>query len=203
LLVLLSWRTIQRNGVWENELVFYETTARASPKAASIWNNLGTAYGGIGRTEDAMKAFEVSVAAGPNSEAFGNLGRIYASQKRFSDSEAAYLKAVQLNPRNANNYSGLGDLYFARRSYGDAIPLYEKSLEMRPGDPRVSFNLVDACRMEKRFDEALAVCRQVAALGPQQAKRAYRTMAGIYAEQGLQEKAAEADRMSESIPLAR
>jgi hypothetical protein len=202
LLVLFSWKTVRRNAVWQNELVFYQTTARDSP-AASIWNNLGTVYGKAGQSDDALKAFETSVSLRPNPEALGNLGRIYASRKRFSDSETAYVKAIQLNPRNANNYSGLGDLYFARQRYGDAIPLYEKSLEIRPNDPRLAFNLVDACRMEKRYDEALAVCKKVAALGPLQAKKAYRTMAGIYAEQGLLEKAAEADRMSEAIPLSR
>jgi tetratricopeptide (TPR) repeat protein len=106
---------------------------------------------------------------------------------------------MQLNPRSAINYSGLADLYFSQKRYGEAIPLYQKSLEIRPADMRASFNLIDACRMEKSYEEALAVCRQVASLGPQQAKRAYRSMASIYAEQGFKDKAVEADRMSESI----
>jgi protein O-mannosyl-transferase len=203
LLTLLSWRTIRRNSIWETELVLYETTARASPGAGSIWNNLGVAYSRVGRTEDAIKAFETSIVSRPNSEAYGNLGRIYASQKRSADSEAAYRKAMQLNPRSAISYSGLADLYFSQQKYGDAIPLYQKSLEIRPADTRVSFNLIDACRMERRYDEGLAACRQVASLGPQQAKKAYRSMASIYAQQGLKEKAAEADRMSESIILPR
>ena len=201
LITLLCWKTIRRNSVWENELVFYETTAKASPGAGLIWNNLGVSYSRVGRTEDAMKAFEKSIVNLPNAEAYGNLGRIYASQKRSADSEGAYRKAMQLNPRSAINYSGLADLYFSQKRYGEAIPLYQKSLEIRPADMRVSFNLIDACRMEKSYEEALAVCRQVASLGPQQAKRAYRSMASIYAEQGLTEKAVEADRISESIIL--
>jgi tetratricopeptide (TPR) repeat protein len=200
---LLSWKTIRRNGVWENELVFYETTARAAPRAGSIWNNLGVAYGRVGRTEDAMKAFEIAIGSRPIAEAYGNLGRIYASRRRAADSEAAYRKAIELNPRSAINYSGLADLYFSQKKYGDAIPLYQKSLEIRPADARVSFNLIDACRMEKRYEEALAACRQVASLSPQQAKKAYRSMSSIYGEQGLTEQAAEADRMSESIVLPR
>lgn len=202
-LALLSWRTIRRNSVWENELAFYETTVKASPGAGLIWNNLGEAYSRSGRTEDAMKAFETSVVSRPNPEAFGNLGRIYASKKRPGDSEAAYRKAIQLNPRSAINYSGLADLYFSQKKYGDAIPLYQKSLEIRPTDARVSFNLIDACRAEKRYEKALAACMHVAALSPQQAKKAYRTMSSIYAEQGRTEKAAQADRMSESIILSK
>lgn len=202
LVVLFFWLTIRRNNIWQDELVFYETTARDSP-AASIWNNLGTVYGQVGRTEDAMKAFEKSIALRPNPEAFGNLGRIYSSQTRFADSENAYRSAIESNPRNANHYAGLGDLYFAQQRYKDAIPLYERSLEIRQDNMRVGFNLVDAYRMEKRYDDAVAVCRQIAALGPQQAKKAYRTLAAIYAEQGLHEKATEANRLSESIPLAR
>ena len=203
LFTLLSWKTIRRNSIWEHELVFYETTAKASPGAGLIWNNLGVAYSRVGRTEDAMKAFETSIVSRPNAEAFGNLGRIYASRQRSADSEGAYRKAIQLNPRSAINYSGLADLFFSEQKYREAIPLYQKSLEIRPADARVAFNLIDACRMEKQYEEALAACRQVASLGQQQAKKAYRSMASIYAEQGLKEKAAEADRMSESIVLPR
>src|SRR6185436_17641791 len=133
---LLCWRTIRRNGVWENELVFYETTAKASPGAGLIWNNLGVSYSRVGRTEDALRAFETSIVSLPNAEAYGNLGRIYASQKRSADSEGAYRKAMQLNPRSAINYSGLADLYFSQQRYGEAIPLYQKSLEIRPADMR-------------------------------------------------------------------
>ncbi|MSO23999.1 MAG: tetratricopeptide repeat protein [Acidobacteria bacterium] len=197
LLILLSWWTIRRNIIWENNLVFYETTAKASPGAAGIWNNLGTSYIRVGRIDDALRAFETSDGCRPNSDASGNLGRLYAFLKRFVDSESAYLKAIQLNPRRALNYSGLADLYFAQQRYKEAITLYKRTLEIRPDNVRVSFNLVDTYRMEKRFDEALAVCRQVAALGPQQAKSAYQTMGGIYAQQ----RAAEADRMSKSILL--
>ena len=202
LLILFSYWTIRRNGIWQNELVFYETTARDS-SASSIWNNLGTAYGTAGRSDDALKAFEASVAIRPNAEAFANLGRIYSSLKRFSEAENAYLRAIEIKPRNANHYSGLGDLYFAQRRYNEAIPRYKRCLEINRHNVRAAFNLADACRMEKRYDEAIDACRQVASLGPQQAMRAYRTMADIYAEQGLRDEAAEANRMSESIILPR
>jgi tetratricopeptide (TPR) repeat protein len=76
-------------------------------------------------------------------------------------------------------------------------------LEINRNNVRVGFNLTDACRMEKRYDEAIEACRQVASLGPQQAMRAYRTMAEIYAEQGLRDKAVEAARMAESLSLGR
>jgi Flp pilus assembly protein TadD len=198
LLILFSWGTIRRNGIWQNEVMFYETTARDS-SAASIWNNLGTAYGSAGRSEDALKAFETSVALRPNAEAFANLGRIYSSLRRFSEAENAYLRAIEVKPRNANHYSGLGDLYFAQGRYNEAIPRYKRCLEINPHNVRAAFNLADACRMEKRYDEAIEACRQVASLGPQQAMRAYRTMAGIYTEQGLRKEAAEANRLSEAI----
>src|SRR5262245_39892693 len=202
LLIPLSWGTIRRNAIWQNELVFYETTARDSP-ASSIWNNLGTAYGNAGRNQDALKAFETSVALRPNTEAYSNSARIYSSLKRFSEAENAYLRAIEIRPQSANHYSGLGDLYFAQRRYKDAIPYYKRSLAINGNNLRVVFNLTDACRMEKRYDEAIDACRQLALLGPQQAKKAYRTMAEIYGEQGLREEAAEANQMSESIVLPR
>src|SRR5262249_1829582 len=41
LLATLSWKSIQRNHVWQNDLIFYETTTQASPRAWGLLNNLG------------------------------------------------------------------------------------------------------------------------------------------------------------------
>src|SRR5205823_5823393 len=62
LLGLLTWKVIDRNKIWHDELSFYETTARASPRAGIILNNLGTAYARNGRQGDAVKALATSVS---------------------------------------------------------------------------------------------------------------------------------------------
>jgi len=194
LLGLLTWKVIDRNNIWHDELSFYETTARASPRAGIILNNLGTAYARNGRQGDAVKALETSVSVQPNSAAYKNLARIYAAMGRHAQSETAYRQAAALNPGDADIFSGLGDLYFALQRYPESIDAYTNSISLNPRVPRVCFNLADACLIIKRYDKALAAYQKALSLSAREAGRAYRGMAAVYAAQNLADKAAEANR---------
>jgi tetratricopeptide (TPR) repeat protein len=199
LLALSSWKVINRNKIWKDELVFYETTARASPGAVLILNNLGTVYAGKVRYPEALKAFEASASARPNLSAYKNLGQTYAAVGRFADSVRAYEQAAAMSPGDGSIYAGLGDLYFAQRRYSEAITAYQRSLSLNPQVPRVCFNLADACVLEKRYDEAKAAYEKALSLSPNEAARAYRGLATVYTAQNLMEKAAAANREALSV----
>jgi protein O-mannosyl-transferase len=199
LLALSSWRVIDRNKIWKDELVFYEATARASPRAALILNNLGSVYGSKVRYQEALKAFEASASVRPNLAAYKNLGQIYAAVGRFADSITAYERAAAMSPGDASIYAGLGDLYFAQRRYPEAITAYKKSLSLNPQALRVCFNLADACVLEKRYDEARAAYEKVLSLSPNEAARAYRGLATVYTAQNLMDKAAAANQKALSV----
>ncbi len=198
LLCILTWRTIDRNKIWQDELVFYEATAKASPRAGNILNNLGTVYAAKVRYADALKAFETSIAVQPTYPAYKNLGPIYAALGRFDESIAAYERAATFNPRDAGIYSGLGDLYFARQRFPEAIVAYQKGVNLKPNDSRLLFNLADACATEKRFDDALATYERILSINPQEKARAYRGMARVYMATNQTDKAAIASQMAMS-----
>ena len=74
---------MERNRIWQDELVFYESTAKQSPKAASILNNLGATYNRRHRPLEAIGAFEASIAVHPSPHALKNLGYTYAAVGRL------------------------------------------------------------------------------------------------------------------------
>jgi Flp pilus assembly protein TadD len=47
-------------------VALWEATARHSPGKARVWNNLGWAYEGAGRVDDARRAYDQALVLDPN-----------------------------------------------------------------------------------------------------------------------------------------
>lgn len=57
--------TASRNRDYASEVALWEATARLSPGKARVWNNLGWAYEGAGRRDDARAAYDRAIALDP------------------------------------------------------------------------------------------------------------------------------------------
>ena len=198
LVTVLAWTSIRRNRVWQNELVFYETTAKASPEAPGILNNLGAVYNRMARHQEAIKAFEASITAKPNLPALKNLAYVYATVGRLDDSEATYQKAIALDPMDAGAYAGLGDTLHGRGRLAEAIRNYEHSLMLYPASTVALFKYAEACTTSRHYDKALQALQMVVKLSPGESARAYEQLAKVYLAQNLPELAAEANRKASS-----
>ena len=194
LLAFLASMSIQRNKVWQTELTFYETTAKASPEEWGILNNLGAAYNRRGRPHDAIKAFEASIAIHPSPHALKNLGYSYAAVGRIEDSEATYRRAIALDPMDAGAYAALADALSVRGRYSEAIGNYEKALALYPASTVALFGYAEACFADHRYDDAVRALHRVLALSPGESARAYDEFARVYQAQNLPKMAAEAKR---------
>ena len=198
LIVTLSWHSIQRNRVWRDDLVFYETTTRASPTAWGLLNNLGAAYNRQGRHHDALRTLEASVAGGPSPTALKNLGYTYAMVGRTKDSERAFRQAIALDHQDSGAYAGLGDVLFKEQRYSEAIGNYEKALALYPNSTVALFAYAEACLADHRYDDSIQALNRILELSPGDSQRAYRQMARVYLAKNLPELAAEAERKASS-----
>jgi Tfp pilus assembly protein PilF len=194
LVTVLASMSIERNKVWQTELSFYETTAKASPREWGILNNLGAAYNKRGRPQDAIKAFEASITVQPSPHALKNLGYSYAAVGRTEDSETTYRKAIALDPMDAGAYAALADALSARGRYSEAIRNYERALALYPASTVALFSYAEACLADHRYDEAIRALQRILALSPAESARAYGVLARVYQAQNLPELAAEAKR---------
>jgi tetratricopeptide (TPR) repeat protein len=176
----LSLRSIERNRIWQNELVFYETTAKASPNAAVILNGLGTVYSQQGRYQDAMKVFEVSLANRSTTTALRNLGYIYGVLGRYEDSVSTYKKSIATDPMDAGAYSALGDVLVKWGKYTEAIANYQKALDLYPESTVALFKYAEACMAVQHFDEAIQALQKVISVSPAETASAYKMLAKVY-----------------------
>jgi arylsulfatase A-like enzyme/Flp pilus assembly protein TadD len=131
---------------------FEKSRIRETEYDPEIWSNLGTAYAGKGRFDEAIKAFEMGLSLDDkHPELYNNLANAcysYGLQSRdsflFSRCFEYYKKAIELDPGYAVPYYGLGHAYRQQGNLGGAVYCWEKALEADPNFRRARFDLAMA-----------------------------------------------------------
>lgn len=103
---------------------------------------------------DAVISF-AGVPAIPKSIAYNRLGRLSAAQGQPDKASAAYAKAQEADPSNAEAMSNAGALLRGQGKYAEAIAAFEKAAALSPGDALVQTLLKDthdAARLGKDQD---------------------------------------------------
>ena len=86
----------------------YQHLLDIEPGNAEGWNNLGSAYSGLGRLEEAISAYKQAVALDRRSIiAWNNLGLRYYQSNRFAEAIDAYQTALSMAPDNETAKLGL------------------------------------------------------------------------------------------------
>jgi tetratricopeptide (TPR) repeat protein len=83
------------------------------------------------KPEQAVKLLREAIEAYPPFQlAHVALGEQYDKLKRYTDAEAAYKKAVELESDNASAQAGLGVVLVKQKKYAEAIPPLRRSIEI-------------------------------------------------------------------------
>jgi tetratricopeptide (TPR) repeat protein/tRNA A-37 threonylcarbamoyl transferase component Bud32 len=150
-----------------------------------------------------------------------NLGRLYASQRRYDDALSAFERARTLtvaeyghrHPQVAQTLHNLGSVHGQRHEYAEAQGYFEHALAIRevslgsdhPYNASSRLSLATALRYQGRLEEARRQVEQAVAVlkaQPQESleqARARQALAGILEEQGELEEAADAQREALAI----
>jgi TolB-like protein/lipopolysaccharide biosynthesis regulator YciM len=130
----------------------FKTAVTLDPQFALAWvgladsNALLSDYGSLSQTEAREKQKEAALRAldiDPNlGEAYASMGGVYYSLGQHSESDAAYKKAIELNP----NYASAYQWYALRLSQNprrieEQLEMIRKAAELDPGSPIIQLNL--------------------------------------------------------------
>lgn len=125
----------------------------AYPEQAAVWTNLGVAYAGQGRNEDAVQALEEALRLQPQHPVAGNrLAILHREAGRFELARRHYDAVLEAHPEHAPAHLNLGilcDLYLA--DLGCAQRHYQRYLALEGDDAQVSNWLLD---LERRLQES-------------------------------------------------
>jgi tetratricopeptide (TPR) repeat protein len=119
-----------------------------------------------GRLPEALEAADTCVRLLPGAaESHAARGKVLAGLKRRKDAQAAYEKALELDPDDADLHRELGDLYLEKEP-AKAEACYRRSLAIDAGDAVTLNNLGAALNRQKRADEAALAFKSAILLDP-------------------------------------
>lgn len=144
-------------GDFQSTIDLLKRLLESDPKHKDAWINLGRAYMGQHKTDQAIEAFRKQADIDPYNEyAYGNLGWAYSTARNYADAEAAYKKALEINPLSNYAHGALAGMYVEQKKYDAAVPEFEKAASLTPENPVIQVNLGQAYLNLGQDEKALA-----------------------------------------------
>lgn len=120
-----------------------------------------------GQIREAMAVVMHGLSLDPdNTVLLNHRGVLAARLGDAATAEAAYRRAIALQPGDGHIHYNLGNLLKARQRLQEAEDLYRRALAIRPDYPEAWSNLGDLLREQQRFVDAEEAYRRAIAAGP-------------------------------------
>ena len=182
---------LQGTGQQERALTELDAAIELQPTSDEAYRLRGEILADRGQWDTALASFHKAIEVRPNY--WGNyrsLGLALVDAGRFDEARDAFTHIVQLLPDNAWGYQLLGTAYQQQGQRAQARAEYEESVK-RGGTPATFSNLGAIYYDEGRYEDALQLFRQAAALMPRSAAMA-RNVGDTLQRLGRQTEAREA-----------
>jgi tetratricopeptide (TPR) repeat protein len=146
-------RTRYNEKRFEDAARLFEECLRLDSRNVKAEESLGLAFEGLGRTEEAAKAYRAAVAldnqaathdAGP----YLSLGRILLAQNKPADALPLLMKAADLKPDDPRPHQELGKTYLALNELGNAQTRLERSIALDAASAPAHFLLAEVYRKQ-------------------------------------------------------
>jgi Flp pilus assembly protein TadD len=139
----------------------FKRALELAPTSAKVENNLGLAYYGLNRTDEAEAAYRQAIHwqdAGPpqdvSEQPLLNLGILLVEQGQLAEAKALLTRAVVIAPREPRIHEQLGQISMRQWNFSDARGEFEKAIQLDPEKPNLHFLLGQAYRRLGRQEDA-------------------------------------------------
>ncbi len=111
-----------------------QQAAKAAPKSAEAWTNLGDSLMDAQRFSEAIGAYEKALALNPkNLNVIVDMGTCYRGIRQFDKAVELYRKAIKMDPSFPNAHRNLGVVFaYDLHDSKQALPEFQKYLELVP-----------------------------------------------------------------------
>ncbi len=107
-----------------------------------------------GKSADAVLLLESMTSRTPSPALLDLLGDAYTQTHDLAKAEAAYRKAMELDPSELSHVRGLGQTLLAEEKFADALTVYQKLADLMPDDSDVYLRLAQIYRELHQLDHA-------------------------------------------------
>lgn len=123
--------------------------------AAECFNAIALVETGMGRTNEAIEAYQRAIQLAPSQMfPWNNLGILYFKLNRNEDALVAFQKAIEIKPSDAVGWNGLGDVYMKLSRPEEAVRSYLKAIEFTSNFPAAWCGLGNAYYSANNIDNA-------------------------------------------------
>lgn len=160
----LAALSLARAGAFAGSEALWRHELSVDPRSAPGWYNLGVQLLRDGRKDEAIRAFERSLAHDPlRVGAELNLAGIAIERDDLASAERRYRSALSKDSRSVMAHYGLGVVLQKRGRMEEALSAYDRALSIRR-DVNAFSNRCSVLHALKRFDEAEKACRDAIAM---------------------------------------
>jgi tetratricopeptide (TPR) repeat protein len=181
---------LRQAGDSEAALAVYKKAVDGGIAGEELRRNYGLALSETGRAKEAVEML-AQIAGSSDPETVNAVGIAYSDAGREREAEAAFARALELDPRNVEAYVNLGIVRLRVGDPGGARDRFRQSLAIDPGVPRAWNGLGVALTRLGQEREAIDAWSRAVALDPHLYDALF-NLGLVAAKHGLRRQAREA-----------
>jgi tetratricopeptide (TPR) repeat protein len=162
--------TLHQSGDLEGAVAAYLDVLRLAPSAALVRSNLGAAYAGLGRYEEAIVEYRRALEGADEPSIRQNLALSLQKAGRLDEAAEEASRLVAAQPANVAAVLLLADTRLRLGQNGEVVELLKPAAAASPDDKAIAFLLGSALLNLGRTPEAEAVMNRVFADGSAEAR---------------------------------
>ena len=156
-MLLFIFMTIQRNRDYQSVVTIWQDTVAKRPANPRAHDNLGIVLAGLGRVQDAIAHYELSLRIDPSApEAHYNYANALWQTGRSEEAISQYQEALRIRPADIKAHTKLGNVLQLMGRTQPAIDQYEQALRINPDYAEAHNNLGMALVVRGRIPEGIA-----------------------------------------------
>jgi Flp pilus assembly protein TadD len=150
-----TWYTMGRlrftQGRYSEAVTCFEKTIALNPRSVKGENNLGLAYEGLNRNDDAVRAYRTAIAwqkddSAPSEQPLLNLAILLRNRNELPEAQQLLEQAMKIAPNEPRIHENLGQVYLHTDRAADAVKEFARAAQLAPANSRYHYLLGQAFR---------------------------------------------------------
>jgi tetratricopeptide (TPR) repeat protein len=140
--------TIERQGVWKDNLSFWEDASKRSPHQFITHLNYGVALKEAGRKDEAIREFQTAIendtirsSKRGKAKTANSIGITYLEKGDPGNAENWFRKAIDFDPKFGGSYYQVGFIYFIKGDPINAENWFRKAIDFDPNNAKAYYHL--------------------------------------------------------------
>ncbi|WP_172399642.1 tetratricopeptide repeat protein [Geothermobacter hydrogeniphilus] len=121
----------------------YNMAIELDPDCHKYYLNKGLLFAKVGRDDEALKCFTISIEKNPNGKGYMERGRLNAKIGKFEHALLDLSKAIMNMPENSDAYKLRANIYEEVGDIHNALDDYKKATELDPDDKDLSDSILN------------------------------------------------------------